>query len=91
MDVAAGRAPRTVTLEERGRFLLEYIDLLLHERVRDGGLGQERWVVNKLRALGTYYTKGFECGSHLRTAMNSAPSLTALRESIASFFHSPPS
>ena len=28
-----GRTPREVTAEERGRFLLEYIDLLLDERV----------------------------------------------------------
>ena len=89
MDLAAGRAPRTVTLEERGRFLLDYIDLLLHERVRepaDGKKSHDRWVINKLRALGTYYTKGFENGSHLRTALNSAPSLDALREIVANFF-----
>ena len=89
MDLAAGLAPRTVTLEERGRFLLDYIDLLLHERVRepaDGKKSHDRWVINKLRALGTYYTKGFENGSHLRTALNSAPSLDALREIVANFF-----
>ena len=28
-DLAAGRAPRAVTLEDRGRFLLDYIELLL--------------------------------------------------------------
>ena len=28
-DLAAGRAPRTVTLEDRGQFLLDYIELLL--------------------------------------------------------------
>src|SRR6266511_3732552 len=32
-DLLDGRAPREVSLEERGRFLLDYIDLLLHERV----------------------------------------------------------
>jgi len=90
MDLSAGRAPRTVTREERGRFLLDYIDLLLNERVRDGTKGHDRWVVNKLRALGTYYTKGFENGSHLRAAMNSAPSLDALREIIATFFQPSP-
>src|SRR6266705_1717598 len=30
-DVAAGRSPREVTLEARGRFLLDYIDLLANE------------------------------------------------------------
>src|SRR5262252_504828 len=34
-ELAAGRAPREVTLEDRGRFLLDYIDLLLRERVRN--------------------------------------------------------
>ena len=37
-DLAAGRPPRDVTLQERGQFLLDYIELLLDERVheRDG-------------------------------------------------------
>ena len=34
-DLAAGRTPRTVTDEDRGRFLLEYIELLMSERVRE--------------------------------------------------------
>src|SRR5439155_21863753 len=34
-DLAAGRAARPVTLEDRGRFLLECIDLLEHERIDD--------------------------------------------------------
>src|SRR5881396_2518286 len=34
-DLASGRAPREVTLEDRGRFLLEYIELLANERVRE--------------------------------------------------------
>ena len=32
-DLAAGRAPRVITREARARFLLDYIDLLMHERV----------------------------------------------------------
>ena len=32
-DVAAGRAPRAVSLRERGQFLLDYIQMLLDERV----------------------------------------------------------
>ena len=73
-DLAAGRPPRTVTLADRGRFLLDYIDLLLNERVRDRTAVRrtldvhDRWVVNKVRALGSWYTKGLENGSHLRTA-----------------------
>ena len=31
-DIVAGRAPRTVTMRERGQFLLDYIDLLLDQR-----------------------------------------------------------
>ena len=34
-DMLAGRAPRVVTLQDRGLFLLEYIDLLQHERTRE--------------------------------------------------------
>jgi tRNA-dihydrouridine synthase B len=87
-DLAAGAPPRPVTLEERGRFLLEYIDLLMSERVRDetSPHSHERWVVNKVRALGSWYTKGLENGSHLRTAINSASSLPALCGLLATFF-----
>ena len=86
-DLAAGRPARTVTLEDRGRFLLDYIDLLLTERVDETRvLTHDRWVVNKLRALGAYFTKGLDNGSHLRTAINTAASLPDLRDVIASFF-----
>jgi tRNA-dihydrouridine synthase len=99
-DLAAGRTTREVTLEDRGRFLLEYIEMLLTERVREPepfkhgvdaqsarpGSSQDRWVINKIRALGSWYTKGLENGSHLRTAINSADSLQSLREIIATFF-----
>src|SRR5205809_2118914 len=34
-DLAAGRTPRVVTRAERGRFLLEYIELLRRERVHE--------------------------------------------------------
>src|SRR3954465_2292170 len=87
MDLAAGRSPRVVTMEDRGRFLLEYIDLLMKERVDEAReLTHDRWVVNKLRALGSWYTKGLENGSHLRTGINAAPSLNALRQLITEFF-----
>ncbi|MBS1820259.1 MAG: tRNA-dihydrouridine synthase family protein [Acidobacteria bacterium] len=105
-DIMAGRPARTVTLQDRGRFLLEYIELLLNERVREpegfrvtaprqGGAVQEptraqrsheRWVINKIRALGAYYTKGVDGGAHLRTGLNTAQSLDELRRLIVQFF-----
>lgn len=106
-DLAAGRPPRAVTQAERARFLLDYIDLLLDERVHepegfrhavpgaassvrpDPRLSHERWVINKIRALATYYTKGFDRGSHLRTAINRTSSLAELRDLIALFFAAP--
>ena len=48
--------------------------------------GRERWVVNKLRALGSWYTKGLDNGSHLRTAINRAESVQHLRDIIQEFF-----
>jgi tRNA-dihydrouridine synthase B len=119
-DLLAGRPARAVTPGERGRFLLEYIDLLLNERVdeADGfrhaapraetGLaalaeandqasasnrrparGRERWVINKLRALCGWYTKGFDGGGHLRVAVNQAESIEELRQLIQAFFARP--
>jgi len=111
-DLVAGRAPRPVSLEDRGRFLLEYIELLLNERVREPEgfrhlapshptpshpapshraprRSHDRWVINKLRALGSWYTKGLDNGSHLRTAINSATSLDVLRALVATFFFAP--
>jgi tRNA-dihydrouridine synthase len=88
-------------MADRGRFLLDYVDMLLRERVdeREGfrhsapghtpdrpARGRERWVINKVRALGSWYTKGFENGSHLRVAINSAESIEQLRDSIHRFF-----
>jgi tRNA-dihydrouridine synthase len=98
--VAGGAAPRAITPAERGAFLLEYIELLLHERTgedrgfrhvapgapTDAARGHARWVINKLRALNSWYTKGLDNGSHLRTAINSAESLERLREIVAEFF-----
>jgi len=150
-DLMAGRPPRNITPQERGRFLLEYIDLLVaegpggewpaatrglktpgyddthswspgscddthswspgscddthswspwSEDIRSWSPGSlnpgkaaeyartshERWVVNKLRALCGYFTKGFEGGAHLRVAVNQAPSVAALRALIDEFF-----
>ena len=48
--------------------------------------GRERWVINKLRALGSWYTKGLDGGSQLRVAINSAESIAQLRDIIRAFF-----
>src|SRR5687767_2124587 len=103
--LADGRVPRAISMEERGQFLLDYIDLLLAERVdeRDGfrhsapgqdsgapedptPRGDRKWVINKLRALNSWYTKGLEGGSQLRVDINSAQSIDHLREIIVRFF-----
>jgi nifR3 family TIM-barrel protein len=107
--VARGARPREISPEERGAFLLEYIDLLLQERTGEAkgfrhvaptspdalgptaergeaARGHHRWVINKLRALNSWYTKGLDNGSHLRTAINSADSLPRLCEIVKEFF-----
>ena len=103
-DLAAGRAPRAITHEERGRFLLAYVEMLLNERVGEAegfrhiapgevpqsaapARGRERWVINKLRALNSWFTKGIENGSHLRVAINSSESIPQLRAVIEDFFY----
>lgn len=48
--------------------------------------GRERWVINKIRALGSWYTKGLDGGAQLRVAINSAKSIPELRQTIARFF-----
>ena len=103
-DLMNGRPPRAVTMEERGQFLLDYIQLLLDDPA-EGGRGlpprgpgpggrqrprrpaaRDRWVINKVRALCSWYSKGLDGGSHLRTAVNSAESIAHLRDILASFF-----
>lgn len=88
-DLLAGRPPRDVSQEDRGQFLLDYIELLQHERVREEDVtrtGHDRWVINKLRALGGYYTKGFESGAEFRAGLNTVDGLDALRGLIGRFF-----
>ena len=46
----------------------------------------DRWVVNKIRALAPYFTKGLEGGSKLRTAINRTETLDALRALINEAF-----
>ena len=93
----AGRAPVEVSLADRGRFLLEYTDMLVAEEPEAGSRepeaesrkpdpGHARWVVNKLRALCAWYTRGLDGGAHLREAVNHAPSIPSLREIIHAFF-----
>ena len=105
--LAAGRPPRPVTHEDRGRFLLEYIDILLTERVEEvegfrhvapgapespldtasrQARGRERWVINKLRALCAWYSKGLDGGSMLRVRINAAGSIGELRDIVSEFF-----
>jgi tRNA-dihydrouridine synthase B len=101
--LAAGQPARQITPVERGQFLLDYIDLLMTERVDEAegfrhvapgqapppagpARGHDRWVINKLRALNSWYTKGLDNGSHLRIAINSAESIGQLRDIIEDFF-----
>jgi tRNA-dihydrouridine synthase B len=110
-DLLGGRPARVVTADDRRRFLLDYIDLLQHERVREDegfrhrapgatanatdspALGiprHDRWIINKVRALCSWYTKGLDNGSHLRIQVNAAESLPQLREHIDRFFQPAP-
>ncbi|MEI6246204.1 MAG: tRNA dihydrouridine synthase DusB [Acidobacteriota bacterium] len=101
-EIAAGRTPEPVTLQERGEFLLDYLELLLNERVNEANgfrhiapgftgkpepaRGREKWVINKLRALNSWYTKGLTGGSQLRVSINSAETIDQLRSIIVDFF-----
>jgi tRNA-dihydrouridine synthase B len=105
-DLVAGSEPRSVTMRERGQFLIDYIDLLLDQRehepqgfrhIAPGGLqmsapatGHERWVINKLRALCAWYSKGLDSGSHLRVGINSVDSIAHVRRIIDDFFMTAP-
>ncbi|HUE86835.1 MAG TPA: tRNA-dihydrouridine synthase [Vicinamibacterales bacterium] len=107
-DLLAGLPARIVSDEQRGRFLLDYIELLQNERVDEetgfrhssptschgrASSGEasptprhDRWIINKVRALCSWYTKGLDNGSHLRIQVNQAQSLGELRDLIARFF-----
>jgi tRNA-dihydrouridine synthase B len=87
-DLMAGRPARSITHEERGQFLLDYMQLLLSENVPESGkaLSRERWVINKIRALCSWYTKGFEGGAQFRIGVNSAKSIAELQDLIGKFF-----
>jgi tRNA-dihydrouridine synthase B len=100
-DLAAGQEASPVTLEDRGQFLLDYLDLLLTERVNEAhgfrhaapgfdpqepAKGRAKWVINKLRALNSWYTKGLTGGSNLRVSINSCETIDNLRSTIVDFF-----
>jgi nifR3 family TIM-barrel protein len=107
-DLAAGRPRRETTLEDRGRFLADYVELLLNQEQDEpegfrhrAGHGDtrtampqsptergrhERWVINKLRALMSWYSKGLHNGGHLRTEINAATSISQAREIVEQFF-----
>jgi tRNA-dihydrouridine synthase B len=53
-------------------------------------VGRERWVINKLRALCAWYSKGLDGGSHLRVRINSATSIAELRAIVDMFFFDVP-
>jgi tRNA-dihydrouridine synthase B len=48
--------------------------------------GRDRWVINKLRALCSWYSKGLEGGSNLRVRVNSASSIDELYAILEDFF-----
>jgi tRNA-dihydrouridine synthase B len=99
-DLMEGRPARSIMLEERGQFLRDYMNLLLTESVDESDgfrhsaqasspkphASRERWVINKIRALCSWYTKGFEGGAQFRIGVNSAQSITELQELIEQFF-----
>jgi tRNA-dihydrouridine synthase len=105
-DLVGGRRPRTITPAERGQFLLDYIQLLLDERLAEASgfrhvapgseevpapptaRGRQRWVINKIRALCSWYSKGFDGGSHFRVRVNSCESIEHLHGIINEFFFS---
>jgi tRNA-dihydrouridine synthase B len=103
LDLSMGRPARSISLGERGRFLREYMTMLLAERgdecagfrhVPPGhrdlehgpAHGRERWVINKLRALCSWYSKGLDGGSRLRIDVNAAESVSRLSGVVDEFF-----
>ena len=91
-DLAAGRAPRAVTLRIADGSCSITSTAAASERGRVDEAARrshDRWVINKLRALASWYTKGLDNGSHLRTKINTADSLAQLRAIIMEFFCQP--
>ena len=108
--MADGEVVPDITLSDRGRFLLDYINLLLGEGVNEAdgfrhqvpgpepqvrqnirpARSRDRWVVNKIRALASWYTKGEHDGARLRTSINHSESVTELCDIIQQHFLTPP-
>ncbi len=148
-ELAAGAPTRSISLRDRGQFLLDYVELLLNEQVDEPAdfrhtavpapsaqrpvehpnaerralsaecrapnaerrapnaerrapsaerrapsaerraPSAERWVINKVRALCGYYTKGCEGGTRFRQAVNTCESLGQLREMVHALFEVP--
>lgn len=59
-------------------------------RPPEAARGRERWVINKVRALVAWYSRGLEGGSLMRTRVNTAASLGELREIVDEFFFAAP-
>ena len=114
-DLLAGRQPREVSLQDRGQFLLDYLQLLLVEgppgsapgqaagsapsrsarssRANQGvepgsgvARGRERWVINKIRALCSWYSKGLEGGSAFRVRVNRVANIDELLSVVQECF-----
>ncbi|MBQ90856.1 MAG: tRNA dihydrouridine synthase DusB [Acidimicrobiaceae bacterium] len=71
---------------EREGFRHSAVRVSSRSRRRRTAVTRERWVINKLRALGSWYTKGVHNGSRLRIAINQASSLDELRAIIRLHF-----
>ena len=113
LAILRGEPRIEINAADRGRFLLDYIELLLSEdngeipgfrhtvptmqktprkisQVSRSQRSRQRFVVNKLRALGSWFTKGIHGGSQLRVEINSAESVNELREVVNRFFFETP-
>ena len=102
---AGGRPGRRPPACERSRsrtadeFLLEYIELLLHEgqneaegfrhKAGETQTRHQRWAINKVRALMSWYSKGTHNGAHLRTTVNTLQTIPELRDFLRDFFKLP--
>jgi len=49
----------------------------------------DRWVINKVRALCSWYTKGFDGGAQFRIGVNLTKSIAELEDLVSEFFFSP--
>jgi tRNA-dihydrouridine synthase B len=57
---------------------------------RQPATGRDRWVINKVRALCSWYSKGFDGGSNFRVRVNSCQSIPELRDIVEEFFPAVP-